>query len=127
MVNATSNSLAANQFATQSGATTPAASGSNSGAGTPKTSGGSALTTGDSSKVGAATVNQDLFLKLMMAQLKNQNPLSPVDGVNFLTQLSQITGVEQQVSMKQDIAAIRKSLETAAASAAAARPGTSAV
>lgn len=55
-------------------------------------------------------LGKDTFLQLMVAQLKNQNPLSPMDGTSFLTQLSQISGVEQMVQMRQELEAIRKDL-----------------
>ncbi|MDQ1394815.1 MAG: flagellar basal-body rod modification protein FlgD [Acidimicrobiaceae bacterium] len=40
------------------------------------------------------TVNKDTFLKLLVAQLKNQNPMSPTDGTQFLQQTAQFTMVE---------------------------------
>ena len=58
-------------------------------------------------------VSKDLFLKLMVAQLKNQNPLNPVDGVDFLMQLSQISGVEQMVEMKKSLTSIQELLQQA--------------
>ncbi len=57
------------------------------------------------------TVSKDTFLKLLVAQIRNQNPMSPADGIEFVTQLSQFTELEQIISMRQDIEAIRKSVE----------------
>lgn len=57
--------------------------------------------------------DKDQFLQLLVAQIKNQNPLSPADGVEFLTQLSQFTGVEQMISMKEEIAGLRADLKAA--------------
>lgn len=88
---------------------------------------GQPATTPDTTKpsggptVGSQEVSKDMFLKLMVAQLRNQNPLNPVDGVDFLSQLSQISGVEQMVEMRQQLTAIHKIL---AASGAPAAPGT---
>jgi flagellar basal-body rod modification protein FlgD len=56
-------------------------------------------------------ISKDLFLKLMVAQLKNQNPLNPVDGVDFLMQLSQISSVEQMVEMKSTLSSIHELLQ----------------
>lgn len=56
------------------------------------------------------------FLKLLVAQLKYQNPLNPADGVQFVTQLAQFTALEQSTNMSQDLAAIRKVLEAPASS-----------
>jgi flagellar basal-body rod modification protein FlgD len=64
------------------------------------------------------TVDKDLFLKLMVAQLKNQNPLNPVDGVDFLMQLSQISSVEQMVEMRRELEGIHAILGANAATAA---------
>lgn len=51
-------------------------------------------------------VTKDMFLKLIVAQIRHQNPMNPIDGVDFLTQLSQITGVEQMVTMRQHLESI---------------------
>lgn len=50
------------------------------------------------------------FLRLLVTQLRNQNPLSPSDGVEFVTQLAQFTALEQSTQMSQDLAEIRKLL-----------------
>jgi flagellar basal-body rod modification protein FlgD len=41
--------------------------------------------------------NFETFLSLLTAQLKNQDPLSPLDSNDFTAQLTQMTGVEQQL------------------------------
>ena len=41
--------------------------------------------------------NFETFLSLLTAQLKNQDPLSPVDSNAFTAQLTQMAGVEQQL------------------------------
>jgi flagellar basal-body rod modification protein FlgD len=43
---------------------------------------------------GAATLGGTDFLTLMLAQLKNQDPTSPVDSNTFLTQLAQLSEVQ---------------------------------
>jgi flagellar basal-body rod modification protein FlgD len=35
------------------------------------------------------------FLQLLVAQLKGQNPLNPLDGTQFVTQLAQFSSLEQ--------------------------------
>jgi flagellar basal-body rod modification protein FlgD len=37
------------------------------------------------------------FLKMMTAQMRNQDPLNPLDSTDFATQLATFSGVEQQV------------------------------
>jgi len=41
--------------------------------------------------------NFETFLNLLTTQLKNQDPLSPVDSNQFTAQLTQMAGVEQQL------------------------------
>lgn len=57
-----------------------------------------------------ALASKDVFLQLLVAQLKNQNPLDPADGVEFVSQLAQFTQLEQSLSMSQDLSAIRGAL-----------------
>ena len=56
------------------------------------------------------TVSKNMFLQLLVAQIKNQDPLNPADGVQFLTQLAQFTQLEQTLGMSADLAAIRQDL-----------------
>jgi flagellar basal-body rod modification protein FlgD len=60
--------------------------------------------------------SKDMFLQLLVAQIKNQNPLNPTDGVQFLSQLAQFTQVEQSTQIRDDLQAIRGLLETQAES-----------
>ena len=39
----------------------------------------------------------ETFMNLLTAQIKNQDPLSPMDSTQFTQQLVQMTGVEQQL------------------------------
>lgn len=55
-------------------------------------------------------VNQETFLQLLVAQIRNQNPLSPADGVQFLTQLAQFSELEQMVGIHDEIAGLREDL-----------------
>jgi flagellar basal-body rod modification protein FlgD len=56
-------------------------------------------------------VTKNMFLQLLVAQIKNQDPLNPSDGVQFLTQLAQFQQLEQSMNMGQDLTAIRTDLE----------------
>jgi flagellar basal-body rod modification protein FlgD len=57
-----------------------------------------------------ATGNKDTFLKLLVAQLQNQSPLNPADGTAFVAQLAQFSQLEQSISMREDLDAVRQSL-----------------
>lgn len=45
----------------------------------------------------------DTFLKLLVAQLKNQDPTSPMDDSAFVTQLAQFNSVEQMIGLKNAV------------------------
>ena len=50
-------------------------------------------------KVGDQGLKSEDFMKLLIAQLQNQDPQSPVDTKELVTQLSQLTGVQQLTAM----------------------------
>lgn len=54
---------------------------------------------------------KETFLKLLVAQIKNQNPLNPADGTQFVSQLAQFSELEQIMQMRSDLEAIRNDLE----------------
>jgi flagellar basal-body rod modification protein FlgD len=45
--------------------------------------------------LGVKELDKNAFLQLLMAQLQNQDPLSPVDNKDFLAQQAQLTQVEK--------------------------------
>lgn len=51
-----------------------------------------------SSSTGLNTVDFNTFLKLLVAQLKNQDPLNPLDGTEFTGQIAQFSALEQQIN-----------------------------
>ena len=50
-----------------------------------------------------ASLDKDAFLKLLVAQLSNQDPLNPVQGTEYVTQLAQFTAVEQSLAQSQKL------------------------
>jgi flagellar basal-body rod modification protein FlgD len=44
-----------------------------------------------------------MFMTLLVAQLKNQDPLAPQDGAAFVAQLAQFNSLEQLTGIKQSI------------------------
>ena len=42
-------------------------------------------------------VDYNSFLKLLVAQMKNQDPMNPTDSTQYLSQLASFSSVEQQV------------------------------
>jgi len=70
-----------------------------------------ASTASAASKVASAAANsseiQDRFLKLLVTQLKNQDPMNPMDNAQLTSQLSQIstvTGIEKLNTAMQSLA-----------------------
>src|SRR5687767_9433694 len=51
-------------------------------------------------------VSKDAFMRLLVSQIKNQDPLNPTDGVQFLSQLAQFSQLEQMLGIRSDLAAI---------------------
>ncbi len=47
--------------------------------------------------------NESTFLTLLVSQLKNQDPATPMDGTTFVTQLAQFSDLEQNLAMRQDL------------------------
>lgn len=57
-----------------------------------------------------AAKTQDMFLQLLVAQLKYQDPLNPVDGTTFVTQLAQFQQLDQSISTGSDVSSILQDL-----------------
>jgi flagellar basal-body rod modification protein FlgD len=66
-----------------------------------------------------AQQEQSQFLQLLVAQLKEQDPLNPMDGSQFVTQLAQFSSLEQLVSIRTDLDSMSKAAGSATQSAAA--------
>ena len=66
---------------------------------------------GHTATTGTSQVTKNMFLQLLVAQIKNQDPMSPTDGVQFLTQLAQFQQLEQSMNSGQDLTAIRTDLD----------------
>ncbi len=58
---------------------------------------------GATSRADAATLNKDFddFLLLLTTQLRNQDPLSPLEATEFTNQLVAFSGVEQQIKTNE--------------------------
>jgi flagellar basal-body rod modification protein FlgD len=48
-------------------------------------------------------MNKDDFLTLFVTQLKNQDPMNPMDGTQFIGQLAQLTQVEQAYNTNSNL------------------------
>lgn len=52
-----------------------------------------------------SVLGKDEFLKLLVAQLKNQDPTNPMDGQQMAAQLAQFSSVEQLIAINEKLAA----------------------
>lgn len=65
----------------------------------------------------AGRVSHDDFMQLLMAQLANQDPLSPVNDTEFVGQMAQLQALDEQVSTSKSLAALRTESQLQSASA----------
>lgn len=54
----------------------------------------------------AGAAPKDEFLRLLVAQLRNQNPLEPQDGAAFVAQLAQFASLEQMTETNERLATL---------------------
>jgi flagellar basal-body rod modification protein FlgD len=48
-------------------------------------------------EVAGKTLDYDAFLKLLMAEMKNQDPTNPIDSAQYVAQLATFSSVEQAI------------------------------
>lgn len=63
--------------------------------------------TGSAARIPTQTLGQNDFLKLVVAQMSQQDPLNPKADTEFIAQMAQFSALEQSKTMQQDIAALR--------------------
>jgi flagellar basal-body rod modification protein FlgD len=64
---------------------------------------GSAGATSTSSSLSALSSNYELFLSILTTQIKNQDPLDPMDSSKYTEQLVQYSSVEQQIKTNDQL------------------------
>lgn len=64
----------------------------------PTTKSASSTTNPSTNPLTSLSSNFSNFLNMLMTQLKNQDPTSPMDANSFTTELVQFSGVEQQIN-----------------------------
>lgn len=78
---------------------------------------GTPSTTAANAAQNSMPINQDQFLQMLMAELKNQNPMNPNSGdpMQFVTELAQFTAVEQATYTAESTKTLAAGQNTASA------------
>jgi flagellar basal-body rod modification protein FlgD len=62
-----------------------------------------AAKTSSPSSNSSTEINKSDFLQLLVAQLKHQDPMNPVDNQQFITQLATFSSLEQLISINASV------------------------
>lgn len=73
----------------------------------PSTSSTAATAAGATVSATSAATDQNMFLQLLVAQLKNQDPTAPMDSTTFVTQLAQFQQLEATTNMGASVSGIQ--------------------
>lgn len=74
----------------------------------------------------AGDLNYESFLRLLVAQMKNQDPLNPMEGTEYTAQLAQFSSLEQSIKMNDKLDAVIGSMMLSQAESVIGRTVTSA-
>jgi flagellar basal-body rod modification protein FlgD len=80
---------------------------------TPQASSASASSGSTPPSTATNLASENVFLQLLVAQLKNQDPEQPTDGTAFVTELAQFTTLQEDSQSASDLDKIVASLPTA--------------
>lgn len=70
-------------------------------------------TAASKTKKDASSLDQNDFMKLMLQQLKSQDPFKPTDNTEFISQMAQLTSVSGISEMNENLAGLTQSLYSA--------------
>ncbi len=55
---------------------------------------------------GMEGLGQDAFLQLLLAQLKNQDPLQPMDNTEFISQMAQLNSLNELMALNKTMSSL---------------------
>ena len=84
-----------------------------------------ATTSSSNSAAQSATINYNEFLQLLITELNNQDPTSPLDPTQQVSQLASFSAVEQQVQTNTTLTSLLNNSYISQAEAAIGRTATS--
>lgn len=59
------------------------------------------------------TLGKDQFLSILVTQLRNQDPMQPMQDKDFIAQMAQFTSVEQLMNMATELSLLRQNIGSA--------------
>lgn len=63
----------------------------------------SQVTSAATTSATSSAPSKELFLQLLVAQIKNQDPTNPTDSTQFVSQLAQFSELEQVIAIRGDL------------------------
>ncbi len=66
-----------------------------------------------SKTTGSSVMGKDQFLKILITQLQNQDPMQPMEDKEFIAQMAQFTSVEQLMNISTQLTSLNQSLGSA--------------
>ncbi|HTG68732.1 MAG TPA: flagellar hook capping FlgD N-terminal domain-containing protein [Candidatus Udaeobacter sp.] len=64
-------------------------------------------------KTSTDTLGKDQFLSILVTQLRNQDPMQPLQDKDFIAQMAQFTSVEQLMNMSSELTLMRQNIGSA--------------
>jgi flagellar basal-body rod modification protein FlgD len=78
------------------------------------TTGSASSTSADPLGAGGQALDENAFVQMLVAQMKNQDPMNPMDGTQLATQLAQFSSVEQLIKLNTNVTSASTATQQAA-------------